>query len=71
MSTPNEDLTSSLDGLGAATGTISLEAEEERGPSPSRFRTAISRMVETWGFIIRAAGAKVIVMGVSAVFSIT
>ncbi len=70
VSTPNEDLTSSPDGLGAATGTTSLEAEEERGPSPSRFRTAISRMVETWGFIIRAAGAKVIVMGVSAVFGL-
>lgn len=35
-----------------------------------RVRALLSRIESTWGFIIRAAGAKVLVMGVAAVFSL-
>lgn len=40
------------------------------GSAARGVRAALTRLEATWGFVIRAAGAKVLVMGISAVFGL-
>lgn len=64
MSVSNEELL-----VGTSPG-VTTPAVEAPGVTASRVRDALGRLGKTWGFVLRAAGAKVLVMGVSALFGL-